>query len=849
MTEHSSDSRPSYPAFASEPAAAYSLRGLIALLRRRRRFFLLILGSLLVLCGLYYVLAPNQYEAAALVSLGMQSNPSVSLAAAAESVAPATILSAPLQLETIVDVLRSQRLAWRVIQELNLQQQPAFCPRCSSRFPHLDLRTAGPEAQGYLIDRFQRSLHARALPRTLLIQVGFRCRSAALSAAVVNRLIADEMDEETRTRLDATSHAADWLQSQLDGLRREAATDETTLADFERQHGILTSEQTLANGVSVEIARDPSAQQVDDLGRQLAAAEGDRIEREALYREAQQGNPEQVLAANPSYQAIMAPSGASLALQLQTRRSDLATQMAQWRSEHGPNFPQVQELQRAIDSLDAQIAAANASLLQGFRRLQQEAADREALLRQQWQAATEQSLQRNSLTLQDAVLRSRVLADHELITRLDAKIREARLNAGAHAASITVVDPARTPFKPVSPNLPLDLAITLVCGFWIALGGAVMLDNLSPQTPRSLVLLLLAASTLLALPVARAQAPTPSTSGIPTGVVPEFPKDAPAIPAPNPKTAPPVWTIGTQLPSAARGASAAANGASPATQLGTPIALPIHAGDFLDISEYHDPDFHSSVRVAADGSVLLPLIGSIHLAGMTENQAAEAIDHALLADGMLTHPQAAVLVTNAAGQDVSVLGEVARPGVYPYATHHRLLDLLSAASGLTPTAGRLVMIYHRDTPQTPHNVILDPSGTDARTDHNPELQPGDTVQVSRAGLVYVIGDVVRPGGFAVDPTQGLTVVQALSLAWGATPNAVTGKVILIRNQKGGRSLTTLNLKRMIRGQDPDIAVRDRDILFIPDSTTKNLLNKSLEAAVQSVIGVSLYAGLVYSQRF
>jgi len=93
------------------------------------------------------------------------------------------------------------------------------------------------------------------------------------------------------------------------------------------------------------------------------------------------------------------------------------------------------------------------------------------------------------------------------------------------------------------------------------------------------------------------------------------------------------------------------------------------------------------------------------------------------------------------------------------------------------------------------------------------------------------------------------VVQALSLAWGATPNASVSKAILIRDQAGGRTLTTLNLRRMIRGQDPDEPVRDRDILFVPDSTAKNLMNKSLESAIQSAIGVSIYAGLVYSQRF
>ncbi|MGA8781374.1 MAG: SLBB domain-containing protein, partial [Terracidiphilus sp.] len=214
----------------------------------------------------------------------------------------------------------------------------------------------------------------------------------------------------------------------------------------------------------------------------------------------------------------------------------------------------------------------------------------------------------------------------------------------------------------------------------------------------------------------------------------------------------------------------------------------------------------------------------------------------------LLHPLVTVLVTAYAGQDVSVLGEVTRPGVFPYTYHHRLLDLISAASGLSPNAGRLVNIFHQSDPKTPRAVVLDPSGTDTGSDHNPELSPGDTVQVSRAGLVYVVGDVIRPGGFPVDPVQGLTVVQALSLAWGASQNA-SAKAVLIREQKGGRTMIALNLKRMLRGQDPDQPVQDRDILFVPDSVAKNLVNRTLESAIQSTIGVTIYSALVYSQRY
>jgi polysaccharide export outer membrane protein len=129
------------------------------------------------------------------------------------------------------------------------------------------------------------------------------------------------------------------------------------------------------------------------------------------------------------------------------------------------------------------------------------------------------------------------------------------------------------------------------------------------------------------------------------------------------------------------------------------------------------------------------------------------------------------------------------------------------------------------------------------------LSPGDTVEVSRAGLVYVVGDLVRPGGFTIDPAQEITVVQAISLAWGPSQNAALTKAILIREQKGGRTVTALNLKRMLRGLDPDLPIHDRDIIFVPDSFAKNLINRSLESAIQSTIGVSIYSGLVYSQRY
>ena len=831
--------------------SAYSIRDFVELWRRRRRFFLGTILGLNLLCLFYCLIAPKQYEASARVALRMQAVSSLTVDAA-ETIAPASILSTPLQLETLVNVLRSERLRWRVITGLRLYESKSFSRGFAGRFPGFDAARPTPAAQNYLLDTFEKRLHVRVLPRTLLIEIRFRSHDPAEAARVVNALIAGFTAQEAESRVDATQAASAWLAAQLKTLKAQVEGEEKQLAEFERAHGFTTTQQTVQGG-QVETLHDLNTQGVDEAERMLTEASGDRILREALYLQAKQGDPEQVLAANPELQAEMGPGGAALVQQLRTKLSEVNLELAQLKAEHGPNYPRVVELTRAAQEIDGQVKAADETLVQAFERTWKAAQAREQMLRQQLDARMAEGLRQNDATIQYSVLHGEVLSGRELCTRLQRRIEEAGLSAGVHAPSITVVDPALEPFKPVTPDLPLYLAITFFSSLWLALGGALLLDALPPdalQPARSKASAVVAGLLLLTLLAAQAglgQAPTPNTQGLPSGVV-KLPQDAPVGITPNPKEAPPVWNSAT--------GSAPAQGMPEQTTrpLGAAMALPIATGDFVDVSEFHTPEFHSSVRVAADGSVVLPLVGQVKLVGLSEPQAARAIEKAFLDGGMLLHPQVSVLVTSAVGQDVSVMGEVARPGVYPYTVHHRLLDLISAASGLSPNAGRLVSVFHREDAHTGHAVVLDPSGTalggtDAKTDLNPELEPGDTVLVSRAGLVYVIGDVIRPGGFAVDPVQGLTVVQALSLAWGATPNASVSKAILIRDQAGGRTLTTLNLRRMIRGQDPDQPVRDRDILFVPDSAAKNLMNKSLEAAIQSAIGVSIYAGLVYSQRF
>ena len=823
-----------------QQASFTSLRELWVVLVRRRRLAGSVVGGLLLLCLVYCLAAPKQYEASAKVELRTAPVSSIDLGPSEPSVS-ASILSAPIELETVADVFRSERLAWRVIGELRLLDAPGFRGDFGRRFPGYQTeaqsgRAEDPAAQAWLLERFQRHLSVQTLPRTLLIEIRFRSQDGALSAAVVNALIGDYKLQDRESQVEATAQASDWLKIQLKELKASVDQNQARLSAFEREHGIVSAPATLGNGTVGEAEHSSILEEIDELGRQLVAATTDRILRDSEYRAASQGDPELVIASDTQLQSGDGGFATAALRQIHARRGDLEQERAQLSAEHGENFPRVLEIGRQLEDLARQKHDGDAKLVGQFRSAWRTAADRELMVRKSLEETTGIGMKENEAATQYAVMRQEANTSQALYLRVEEKVEEAGLAAGIHSSNIFVVDPARQPVRPVAPDLPLYMAITVFAGLWLALGAVLLVELLhKPAAPILLAIFALLISGM----AAKAQAPTPNTSGLPSGVA-RLPQTPETRSLPNPREAPTVWN---------GPGSANMTGQPGAAQPASPMVGLIGPGDSLEISEYHTPEFRSAVRVSAAGAVTLPMIGEVQLAGLDEHAAAQAIEAALLARGMLLHPLVTVLVTASAGQDVSVLGEVTRPGVYPYMVHHRLLDLISEASGLAPGAGRLVSVFSRNDPGTAHAVVLDPNGTDTNSNHNPEMSPGDTVQVSRAGLVYVVGDVIRPGGFPVDPVKGLTVVQALALAWGPTQNAATGKGLLIREQKGGRTLTALNVKRLLRGQDPDLPVQDGDILFVPDSLAKNLVNRTMESAIQSAIGVAIYSGLVYSQRY
>ena len=808
---------------------------LLSTLRRRWPVAAGISAALTGLCLAYCVAAPNQYDAVARIEL--RSSPLSALRLDDNSpLVSASVLSAPTAQETTAGILRSDQLAWDTIKQLHLYDSPAFAWNFPKRFPGFQPGSPSRAARAWLLGRFHGRLHVQSVPHTLLIEVRFRSKDPGLSADVVNTMLSAYQTEENQRHVEATRRSSLWLASELEDLEHKVQTSDAQLNTFREQHGLLRMPSGNTPESASQEDHNAALVEIDELSRQLVSATADRILAEAELHAATIGDPELVVASDPRLQSATSDFPVGVLQQIHAHRSELEQERAQLSAEHGPNFPRVVEIGRQLDDLNAQQRTEDARLVERFRRAFETSQAREQSIRSSLEEATSEGMKLNRAASEYDRLEQEANADHALYMELSQKTSEAGFSAGVSSPGFAIVDPATAPAKPATPNPPLLILLTLFASLWIGLCAMLALDRLPAAWRRAAV----AGTLILTLGLTLgAQAPTPSTSGLPTGVAHIAPSQDNRS-TPDPRQAPAIWdspsTTTQQQP-------------TEAGPTGEQMPAPLGPGDQLDISEYHTPEFHSSVRITAAGTVLLPMVGELHLAGLDEQQAARAIEDALRTHGMLLHPLVSITVASYAGQDVSVLGEVARPGVYPYTLHHRLLDLISAASGLSATAGRLVNIYHRDDPRTPHPVVLDPGGADVMVEHNPELAPGDTIQVSRAGLVYVIGDVIRPGGFPVDPGQGLTVVQALTLAWGPSQNAADAHAILIREQKGGRTLTRLNLRRMLHGQEPDQPIHDRDILFVPDSMAHNILNRSVESLIQSAIGVSIYSGLVYSQRY
>ena len=285
--------------------------------------------------------------------------------------------------------------------------------------------------------------------------------------------------------------------------------------------------------------------------------------------------------------------------------------------------------------------------------------------------------------------------------------------------------------------------------------------------------------------------------------------------------------------------SASSPGGENVNSLDSGSGLLLGPGDLIDVGVYNVPELATKARIGSNGDIYLPLVDYIHIAGLTPEEAQNLIQKRLADGGFVRNPHVNVFVDEHAMKGASLLGEVAKPGIYPMLGQQRLFDLISAAGGFSASAGRSISITHRDQPDKPVVVPLSRNLSDD-PESNVLVFPGDTIIVRKADVVYVVGDVGRPSGFLMDNGR-LTVLQAIALAGGTNKTAKLSGVKLIHRGSSGITETTIQLKKILQAKASDQPLQAEDILFVPSSAAKVAMGQTLGAALQAATAVSIVA--------
>lgn len=266
--------------------------------------------------------------------------------------------------------------------------------------------------------------------------------------------------------------------------------------------------------------------------------------------------------------------------------------------------------------------------------------------------------------------------------------------------------------------------------------------------------------------------------------------------------------------------------------------LRLGPGDEMDIAVFGIPDLSRHVRVTTDGNINMALLGWVPVSGLTVEEAQARIESRLVEGGYVKNPEVLISVKEYTHQAISVIGEVAKPGVYPVLGSHTLLDALLMAGGLGQKAGNTVTITHRNDPNNPDVVKI---GFDLQSPDNKmvEVLPGDIVSVSRAGIVYVIGEVNRPGGFVM-VNETMNMADAIALAAGPTHGAALNGTKILRRTTVGLQQIPVPLKKILSAKKPDLELKADDIVFVPGSLGKKIASIAAPVAIGTAGTLAIY---------
>ena len=367
-------------------------------------------------------------------------------------------------LETQAGILRSDALAMKVIEGMSLDRNPKFTSATPQRAED-SLRVSNmqpdPAVATGLLGRFRDGLSIQLVPNSRLVQISYTDPDPRLSSEIVNALVRTFVEENFKTKYEAVTQTSDWLSTELADLQRKVQTSEEKLVRYQKDHGIL----------GVDEKQNIVTAKLDELNRELTAAQTDRIQKES----------NNTLAANgitPEFSKPSREGASSMIEKLREREAELNTQYAQATTQFGTGYPKVAELANQLKQVRTETAVEEGRMQQEIRNEYVAALQRENLLTTAFNAQKQEANQLNENSIEYSVLKRDAEANRQLYQDLSQRLKEAGVSAGLRSSNIRVVDVARTPTRPIKPNVPRNIELGLILGLACGIGLAFVLETL-----------------------------------------------------------------------------------------------------------------------------------------------------------------------------------------------------------------------------------------------------------------------------------------------------------------------------------------------------------------------------------
>jgi len=380
----------------------------------------------------------------------------------------------PTDLDTEVRILRSDLLALQVIKQLNLDKMPEFgghggTTTTSSLEMTTDALQPDSDLANALLGAFKGNLRVILEPNTRIIDVHFRSPNKELAARVVNTLANTYIEQNFKTRFESTMQASDWLSRQLVDLQMKVETSQEKLVKYQKEHQIL----------GIDEKQNITTEKLDELNKELTAAESERMQKEAVYQLAQAGDTESAAAvANGVAQSKDFENTSSLLEKLQAQKADLQIQSAQLGTQFGPAYPKIAQINNQLHEIDSQMQAEMKKVASRLRGDYLAALQRENMLRAAFEEQKQQDNKLNESAIEYSLLKRDFETNRTLYEGLLQKLKEAGVTAGLRSNNIREVDIARTPAGPAEPNIPRNLGFAFVLGLTSGIGLAFLLEGM-----------------------------------------------------------------------------------------------------------------------------------------------------------------------------------------------------------------------------------------------------------------------------------------------------------------------------------------------------------------------------------